>query len=190
VDGSWWDPIGMRATVSHLVRFDRTFVPAGNVLGYPGQYLLEGWQTRFIPHYAASFLGAAEAARDYALDYLSTQGRGGDPYVQHRVARMAIHVETAHLWLRHVARLWDEGEEAAAQAAGSRARWLVEQLADETVRHAVHACGARSLIRPSPLERIVRDLALYLRHDDDDRILATLGKDVLGLAHDRSFYKP
>jgi alkylation response protein AidB-like acyl-CoA dehydrogenase len=190
VDGSWWDPIGMRATVSHLVRFDRTFVPAGNVLGYPGQYLLEGWQTRFIPHYAASFLGAAEAARDYALDYLSTQGRGGDPYVQHRVARMAIHVETAHLWLRHVARLWDEREEAAAQAAGSRARWLVEQLADETVRHAVHACGARSLIRPSPLERIVRDLALYLRHDDDDRILATLGKDVLGLAHDRSFYKP
>ena len=27
VDGSWWDPVGMRATVSHLVEFDGTFDP-------------------------------------------------------------------------------------------------------------------------------------------------------------------
>ena len=27
VDESWWDPIGMRATVSHLVHFDGTFIP-------------------------------------------------------------------------------------------------------------------------------------------------------------------
>ena len=26
-DGSWWDPIGMRATVSHLTRFQQTFIP-------------------------------------------------------------------------------------------------------------------------------------------------------------------
>src|SRR5688500_17004548 len=33
VDGSWWDPVGMRATVSHLVRFDGTFVPDADVIG-------------------------------------------------------------------------------------------------------------------------------------------------------------
>jgi hypothetical protein len=27
IDTSWWDPIGMRATVSHLVHFRRTFIP-------------------------------------------------------------------------------------------------------------------------------------------------------------------
>src|SRR6185295_18118868 len=57
-DGSWWDPIGMRATVSHLVRFRRTFIPDENGIGAPGQYLIGGWQTAFAPHYAASFLGA------------------------------------------------------------------------------------------------------------------------------------
>lgn len=190
VDGSWWDPIGMRATASHLVRFDGTFVPDDQVIGTPGRYLAEGWQTRFIPHYAASFLGAAEAALDHTLGQVAARARGGDPYVQHRAARMSIDVDTAHLWLRHVARLWEAGRTAEAEIAGSRARWLIEHLAESTVQHAVRVCGARSLNRPSPLERIVRDLTFYLRHDSDDQILATVGRSLLGLEHDVSFYKP
>ena len=189
-DGSWWDPVGMRATVSHLVRFRRTFIPDANAIGGPGQYLAGGWQAAFAPHYAASFLGAAEAAYEYALEHLTTQGKQGDPYVQQRVARMSIHVETGHLWLRHVAGLWDAGRREEAQIAGSRVRHVVEHLAQETVDHAIRACGARSLIRPSPLERILRDLTFYLRHDNDDQVLATVGRAALGLPFDLSFYKP
>lgn len=190
IDESWWDPIGMRGTASHMVRFNSTFVPASHQLGSPGQYLNECWQTRFIPHYAASFLGAAEAAYDYAIKYISAQKKGSDPYVQHRVGRMSLNVETAHLWLRHVAGLWDSGREDEARIAGSRARYLAEHLAEETVGHAIRACGARSLVRPSPLERIYRDLSLYIRHDNDDQILATLGRELVGESHDLSFYKP
>ncbi|RMH19442.1 MAG: acyl-CoA dehydrogenase, partial [Acidobacteria bacterium] len=190
VDGSWWDPIGMRATVSHLVRFDRTFIPAENVVGRPGQYLRDGWQTRFIPHYAASFLGAAEAAWDYALAYAGEQDRGDDPYVQHRLARMAIDLKTARLWLWHVSELWRLERRAEAELAGSEARYLIEHLAEDALRHAIRVCGARCLNRPSPIERIYRDLTLYLRHDNDDQILATVGRAVLGKAHDPSFYKP
>jgi len=190
LDGSWWEPIGMRGTVSHLVRFHRTFIPAGHQIGAPGGYLSGGWQAAFAPHYAASFLGAAEGAFDYALEHLTAQRKGDDPYVQHRVARMSIHLETAHLWLRHVARLWDEGRREEAQLAGSRARHLVEHLAEETVHHAIRACGARALIRPSPLERILRDLTFYIRHDNDDQVLATIGKAVFGQPFDVSFYKP
>ena len=190
IDRSWWDPIGMRATVSHLVRFTRTFIPESQRIGEPGCYLRDGWQTAFIPHYAASFLGAAEAAYDQALLYLTAQGKGEDPYVQQRVARMSIHVETAHLWLRHVARLWDDGRRQEAQLAGSRARHLIEHLAEETVGHAIRACGARMLMRSNPVERIYRDLSLYIRHDNDDHILATIGKALLGQDFDPSFYKP
>ena len=60
-DESWWDPIGMRATVSYLVRFDETFIPEANQIGQRGQYLQEGWQARFSPHYGATFLGGAES---------------------------------------------------------------------------------------------------------------------------------
>jgi alkylation response protein AidB-like acyl-CoA dehydrogenase len=190
IDGSWWDPIGMRATVSYLVNFRRTFIPDSCLIGYPGQYIKEGWQTCFIPHYAATFLGAAEAAYDYAFEYVTTQNKVDDPYVQHHLAQMSVNVETAHLWLRHVARLWETGRYQEAQIAGSRARHVVEHLAEETVKHCIRACGARSLNRPSVLERIYRDLSFYVRHDNDDHILAMIGKSLLGLTHDPSFYKP
>lgn len=189
-DGSWWDPIGMRATVSYLVRFEKTFIPDGQMIGYPGQYLREGWQTCFIPHYAATFLGAAEAAYDFAREYVTSQKKGGDPYVLHHIAEMSINVETAHLWLRHVAKMWETGNCDKAQIAGSRARHVIEHLAEATVKHCIRACGARCLNRPSPLERIYRDLSFYVRHDNDDHILATIGKEILGQPHDPSFYKP
>jgi alkylation response protein AidB-like acyl-CoA dehydrogenase len=190
VDESWWDPIGMRATVSHLVHFHGTFIPDSDLIGYPGQYLKEGWQTCFIPHYAATFLGAAEAAFQYALEYVTTQNKIEDPYVQHHIGQMSVDVETAHLWLRQAAHLWESGRYLEAQIAGSRARHVVEHLAEETVKECIRACGARCLIRPSALERVYRDLSFYVRHDNDDQILATIGKSVLGLGHDPSFYKP
>jgi alkylation response protein AidB-like acyl-CoA dehydrogenase len=190
IDGSWWDPLGMRATVSYMVNFRRTFIPEANLIGYPGQYLKEGWQTCFIPHYAATFLGAAEAAYDYAVEYVTTQKKTEDPYVQHHVGQMSVDVETAHIWLRHVATLWETGRYAEAQMAGSRARHVIEHLAEDTVKRCIRACGARCLNRPSALERIYRDLSFYVRHDNDDQILATIGKSVLGLTHDPSFYKP
>jgi alkylation response protein AidB-like acyl-CoA dehydrogenase len=189
-DASWWNPIGMRATVSYLVNFDGTRIPREQVIGYPGQYLKEGWQTCFIPHYAASFLGAAEGAYEYALDYLKTQNKGADPYVQHRVARMALNVETAHLWLRRVATLWESGEHDEAQRIGARARYVIEMLAMQVLDDCIRACGARCLNRPSPVERLYRDLSIYVRHDNADQILATIGKQLLGQPHDPSFFKP
>jgi alkylation response protein AidB-like acyl-CoA dehydrogenase len=190
LDGTWWDPIGMRATVSYLVRFNRTFIRDDNVIGYPGQYTKEGWQTYFIPHYAATFLGAAEAAYEFALDYLTSQKKTDDPYIHHHLASMSIDVETAHLWLRHVARQWDAGRRDEARLAGSRARHVIEHLAEGVVKHCIRGCGARSLNRPAPLERIYRDLSFYVRHDNDDHLLATIGKALLGQTHDDSFYKP
>jgi alkylation response protein AidB-like acyl-CoA dehydrogenase len=188
IDESWWDPIGMRATASHAVKFNHTFIPETDLIGAPGQYLLEGWQTCFIPHYAATFLGAAEAAYDFAFEYLTSQGKTADPYVHHHIGQSAINVESAYLWLQHVAGLWDSNRHSEAQLAGSRARHAIEHLAEDTVKRCVRACGARSLNRPSPLERIYRDLSFYIRHDNDDQILATVGKSILGQRHDRSFY--
>jgi len=189
-DPSWWNPIGMRATVSHLARFQRTFIPRENVIGQPGQYLSEGWQTCFTPHYAASFLGAAEAAHHFTIEFLGQQRKRDDPFVQQHVGQMAVNVETGYLWLRHVARLWESRDYDAAKLAGSRARWLIETLAEDTVKHGIRACGARSMNRPSALERIYRDLSFYVRHDNADHILATIGRSVLGCPFDQSFFNP
>ena len=190
VDRSWWDPIGMRGTASHVVQFEQTFIPDENVIGQPGQYLADGWQMCFIPHYAATFLGAAEAAYEFCLEYVRSQNKMADPYVQHHIGQSAVNVETGHLWLRHVANLWESGRHDEAQPAGSRARHVIEHLAEDTVKRSIRACGARSLNRPSPLERIYRDLSFYVRHDNDDHLLATIGRSLLGQQHDPSFFKP
>jgi alkylation response protein AidB-like acyl-CoA dehydrogenase len=189
-DGSWWNPIGMRATVSYLARFEDVFVPAEDVIGLPGQYLKEAWQTRFSPHYASAFLGGAEAAYEYAIESIKKQQREDDPYVIHRIAQMSLNVESAHVWLKHVAQLWDTNRIEEAKVAGIRARYVVERLAMEILDHCVRACGARSLVKPSPVERIYRDLSIYVRHDNGDQVLATIGAQVLGRDHDGSFFRP
>jgi alkylation response protein AidB-like acyl-CoA dehydrogenase len=189
-DSSWWNPIGMRATVSYLVRFKDVFIAAEDVVGRPGQYLSEAWQTRFSPHYASAFLGGAEAAYDYALESIKKQQREDDPYAIHRIAQMSLNIETAHLWLRHVAELWDAERIEEAKVAGVRARYVVEKWAMEILDHCVRACGARSLVKPSPVERIYRDLSIYVRHDNSDHVLATIGAQVLGRNHDGSFFRP
>jgi len=189
-DSSWWNPIGMRATVSYLVRFEDVFIAAEDVIGRPGQYLKEAWQTRFSPHYASAFLGGAEAAYEYALASIKKQQREDDPYVIHRIAQMSLNVETAHVWLKHVAELWDTNRIEEAKVAGIRARYVVEKLAIEILDHCVRACGARSLVKPSPVERIYRDLSIYVRHDNCDQVLATIGSQVLGRDHDGSFFRP
>jgi alkylation response protein AidB-like acyl-CoA dehydrogenase len=187
-DSSWWNPIGMRATVSYMARFEDVFIPDKDVIGRPGEYLLEGWQTRFSPHYAATFLGGAEAAYEYALASIHKQKRADDPYVAHRIAAMSLNIETAHLWLKQVADLWDHERIEEAKTAAPKVRYLVEKLATETLDHCIRACGARALLKPSPVERIYRDLSLYVRHDNADHVLATVGKQLLGNAHDQSFF--
>lgn len=187
-DDSWWQPIGMKGTISYLVRFNKTFIPQENLIGYPGQYILEEWQTRFTPQYGAAFLGAAEGAYDYALTYVKKQEKGSDPYVQHRIAQSTMNLETMNLWLRHTATLWETGKELEAKQAGGRTRYLTEQLGMETLNHCIKACGARALIQPSPLERIYRDLSFYILHDNCDRVLSSIGQEILGQSFDRSFF--
>jgi alkylation response protein AidB-like acyl-CoA dehydrogenase len=101
---------------------------------------------------------------------------------------MALNLESAHLWLRRVADLWQDDRSAEARSAGIRARYLLEAWAKDTVHQAVHTCGARGLIRPSPLERIYRDLSFYVLHDNCDQVLATIGREILGQPHDASFF--
>ena len=35
---------------------------------------------------------------------------------------------------------------------------------------------------------IKRDLTIYTRHDNDDQLLATIGKSIMGESHDKSFF--
>lgn len=188
-DGDWWDPIGMRSTVSFKVNFDNTFIPMKNCIGEIGEFLTLDMQSRFTPHYAVSFLGALEAAYEYTLETINAQNRQDDPYVQHRIAKVKLNIDTLNLWLNQVAFGLDHQLHDEARDAASQFRYLAEQLAEEGVKQCIKICGARCLNKPSRLERIYRDLTIYVQHDNADHILATIGRRALGLTVDNAFFK-
>ncbi len=67
-DGKW-DTLGMRATFSPSVTFTGVRVPADGMLGDPGAAIQVGVIESFALGYAAVYLGIAESALAFALDY-------------------------------------------------------------------------------------------------------------------------
>lgn len=48
-------------------------------------------------------------------------------------------------------------------------------------RSVIHVCGSTALMDNYPLERIMRDLMFYARHENSDVILSNLGKGLIGI---------
>ena len=55
------------------------------------------------------------------------------------------------------------------------------------VAEAIKACGESALLKTHPLERILRDLQTYVRHENTDNLLATIGRASVGLEYDPNF---
>ncbi|MGE0154976.1 MAG: acyl-CoA dehydrogenase family protein [Reyranellaceae bacterium] len=187
IDKSWWHSLGMRATVSHKVDLKDVFVPERFRLFSTEQYLGRLWQARFIPHFSASFLGAATAAYEFACDYLRQRRKADDPVLQNHIgqARVALDLLDAHLVA--TAQLWNSGDRDAAALRCNMCRAAGEQLAMEAVGRAIRVSGATALLEQYPLGRIMRDLQTYVRHESIDRILTAIGKGCLGMDYDPNF---
>ncbi|MBB4004357.1 acyl-CoA dehydrogenase family protein [Aurantimonas endophytica] len=183
VDRSWWKPLGMRASGSHLVDFTGIEPAPDWFLGAPGVYVAEPWFGGGAIRFAAVHVGGMHAVFDVALEHLVRTGRAEDPYQAHRIARMGIAVETGYAWLDRAAEAWDEavlagGEGPAAArltATANTTRSAVEAAAMTVLEEAERAVGAGGFIAPHRLERLVRDLRTYLRQPNPDGALRAAG---------------
>jgi alkylation response protein AidB-like acyl-CoA dehydrogenase len=170
----WWRAEGMRASRSGRVDFSGAEVPADCLLGAPGDYLREPLFTGGSVRFAAVQLGGAQALADAAVSHLNDLGRAGHPVQQVRLGEVATLLETGRLWLLGASRLG--GAEADAVCAYARmARSAIERVCLDVLERSDRAVGARGLGRPGVLERVGRDLRLYLRQPDPDGALAEAG---------------
>lgn len=199
VDRSWWRPLGMRASGSHLVDFGGLDVEADWLLGGPDDYIREPWFSGGAIRFVAVQTGGMHAVFDVVLSHLRRTRRDGDPHQRQRLARIGIAVETAYGWLDRAASDWiAAAEDGASAAAGDRlvatvnaARSAVEASALAVLEDAERGVGAAGFIAPHPLERLVRDLRTYLRQPNPDGALASLGASIAsglwtpGRPHDR-----
>jgi alkylation response protein AidB-like acyl-CoA dehydrogenase len=188
-DPSWWQPSGMRATAS--CKTDFTDVELGQLamIGKPKEYLQQPWLTAGVVRFAAVQLGGAEALLNETRTYLQSLGRRDQGFQQARVAKMAIAIESGNLWLQSAAKFLSAyapqfagipGEQTPQQveqlvAYSNMVRTAIEQICMDVMQLCERCVGARGLLPPNAMERIIRDLTLYLRQPAYDGALSQPG---------------
>jgi len=192
IDPNWWQPAGMRATASFKVDFTDIILDESELIGKPGDYYRQPWLTAGVVRFAAVQLGGAEALFNGTRQFLQSLGRIKDPYQEQRLGQMAIAIESGYLWLQGAATQLDRyapifagdpdlTHPAAASlvAYASMVRTAIEHICMDAIQLAERSVGTRGLLPPEPLERVIRDLTLYLRQPAFDIALATVGQYAL-----------
>jgi alkylation response protein AidB-like acyl-CoA dehydrogenase len=177
VDRSWWHPLGMRASGSHLVHFDGVHVPAENLLGVYNTYFEEPWFTAGSIRFAAVHVGGMHAVLDATVAHLRKCGRASDPHQQHRLGRMGSAVATGYAWLDHAGACWSNIERYSGRSVigtMSAARAAIERSALDVLELGERSVGAAGMMAPHPLERLIRDLRTYLRQPNPDKALCEI----------------
>lgn len=175
-----WPAEGMRASVSGRVDFGGITVGPEALIGRPGDYTREPDFTGGAVRFAAVHLGGARALLDAATQALRDLGRTDSPHQRARMGRAAIAVEGGALWLLGAARLWERGAEPEAVVAYAQmTRTAIERVCLDVLELVDRSVGARGLLPPSPVERVGRDLRLYLRQPAPDATLDAVGAAAL-----------
>ena len=192
VDSDWWQPGGMRATVSYKIDFTGVEVEQNCLIAQPGDYFRQPWLSGGVIRFAAVQLGGAEALFNATRQYLQKLNRCDHPYQQERLGRMAIAIESGNLWLQGAANLVDsyapvfggyakDNPEQASKlvAYANMVRTAIEQICMDSIQLSQRSIGTLGLLPPEPMERIIRDLTLYLRQPAFDLAVTDVGKYVL-----------
>lgn len=172
-DLSAWRVRGMRATATGTIDFTGMAISAQDVIGAPDDYYrsptFKGGAWRF----AAVQCGAASRLAVLMREELRARRRTDDPHQKARVGTAALAAETARLWVSSAAAIAEDpaADPVAADAYVNLARLAVERSALEVIALVERGLGLSAFTRPSPVERVVRDLSTYLRQPFPDGAL-------------------
>ena len=187
-DGKW-DTLGMRATFSPSVTFAGVRAPEDGLLGDPGAAVRVGVIESFALGYAAVYLGIAEAALAFALDYAKKRvvkpeniAVAADPTVQRHVGELAVQLDAAALVLADSAARWDGADLGELGPLANRAKYLATEVGLHVTSKVIQVVGGRGAYKDFPAERAFRDLrTCTLMPPTVDRMLEAIGKSALGL---------
>ena len=157
------DKMGLRASATTPLNFDKARVPRGNLLGQPGEGLkiLLASLNKSRPSIAAHALGIAIAAFKDMTAYMNTRRQSGRRIAEFQanqflLADLASELALCEAWLDHVADLIDGGAEDFGVEA-SIAKLRASDLAMRMTTDAVQMHGGYGYIRDYRVERLMRD---------------------------------
>lgn len=185
-----WDTMAMRATSSDSLEFRDVFAPAENAIGEPGALIRLGLTDGFVLGYAATYLGVAEAALDFIVDYARGKVFKPDtvpishyPNVQHQIAEMVVAVEAARMLVKRAAWARRDSPDPDERATTlQQAKYLAGETALKVPDMALKIAGGSGIMRTLPLERFIRDARPgVVMPPSSERCLETIGRVTLGL---------
>jgi alkylation response protein AidB-like acyl-CoA dehydrogenase len=157
--------MGQRAIVNTEVFLQDCEIPEGRRLGEEGKgfYSLMHTFDESRIHLAASAVGIARAATEYAVEYARSREAFGKPIGHHqavgfRLADMATRVDAARLLTHRAARLMDAGKHVPAEAA--MAKLYASEAAMFCTWAALQTLGGWGYSREYPVEKWMRDAKL------------------------------
>jgi hypothetical protein len=187
-DGKW-NTLGMRATFSPSVAFQGVRVPRDAALGDPGAALRVGVVESFALGYAAVYVGIAEGALAFAIDYAKQRvvkpeniPVAHDPAVQRHVGELVAHLDAARLVLADTAARWEAADVQERGVLGNKAKYLATEVGLAVTSKVIQVVGGRGAYKDFPAERAFRDLRTStLMPPTVDRMLEGIGKSALGI---------
>jgi|GEM_PF-3277675 len=182
IDPSFWARASaMRATVSHRVCFEDVAVPLEARVMVGSQADLARLPLVSHPQFAANFLGTATGVLR-----LCAPGRGADPLHLAAVAGARVRIEATEAMLAATATRYALGDLDRALAAGTWLYDLAESSTAQVIEAMVCSVGSSCMMRPSPLERMIRDFQFYRRNVKLEPHLARLAKRELAESRSES----
>ncbi len=183
-----WDTVGMRGTVSNSMHFHNVRVEPGEVIGEPGGILGKDMSIWSLG-YTAVYIGIAEAAYEFCIDYVKkTKFRGMEKSIAHseriqvQIGEMAMLIENARRATEKLGMLRGNLSKMELTFILNQAKYLATEAAKELAERGIRLCGGQGLLRSFPLERHLRDaMAGLVMPPANDRCLETVGKIALGL---------
>jgi alkylation response protein AidB-like acyl-CoA dehydrogenase len=159
------DKLGLHASATGELAFDRCRIPAENLLGERGDgfrtflKILDGGRISI----AALALGIAQGAYDAAVPYAQTREQFGKPIgsfqgVAFLIADMATEIEAARALVWKSAWLKDQGRDYSLVAA--QAKLFASEVSSRVTNAAIQVHGGYGYVTEYPVERYLRDAKL------------------------------
>ena len=169
------DKLGQRASNTATISFNDVEIPAENLLGEENKGFKLAMMTldRTRPGVAASAVGIARAAMEFAVDYSKERVQFGVPIAMHQaiqfmIADMATKVEAARLLTHKSGVLLDQGKRNTL--ASSHAKRFAADSAMEVAVDAVQVYGGYGFIKEYPVEKLMRDAKIMQLYEGTSQI--------------------
>jgi alkylation response protein AidB-like acyl-CoA dehydrogenase len=159
------DKLGMRASDTSEVIFDRCRVPLDALVGEEGQGYINALQVLDAGRIgiAALSVGLAQGAFEAARDYATERQQFGHPIasfqaIQWKLADNATRIEAARLLTYRAAYLKDLGRRTSLES--SMAKLYASEIAVRAAEDSVQIHGGYGFVKDYPAEKFFRDVKL------------------------------